>query len=132
MQTKQQQRAEFALNELRNKIETNAVSKDLANFIVGMPNMILSNGLGQSLVFLKSKSSKMERDFVFKILKKYIILENSDIFSDSDDLKFLSKLNSISVMRYLKIQDECLRMLEWLKRYARAFQNEDSKGKTGD
>ena len=67
---KQQKRAEFALDSLKEKAKANAINKELANFIVGMPNMILSNGLGQSLAFLKAKSSKPEREFVFSVLKK--------------------------------------------------------------
>ena len=124
IQTKQQKRAEFALRELR-QYKTGGVPSGHATFIVGMPNMILSNGLGQTLAFLKAKSSKKERDFVFKVLKKYIQREFSTFSSADDDFSFLEKLNSISQSEYIKIQEEVLRMLEWLKRYARAF--EESK-----
>lgn len=124
IQTKQQKRAEFALKEL-NIYKKDGVPGGYATFIVGMPNMILSNGLGQTLAFLKAKSSKKERDFVFKVLKKYIQQEFSTFSSAADDFSFLEKLNSISQSEYIKIQEEVLRMLEWLKRYARAF--EESK-----
>lgn len=130
VQTKQQKRAEFALKyleELEN-FKTSGVSSDYATFIVGMPNMILSNGLGQSLAFLKAKSAKKEREFVFKVLKKYICGEfSSDFPSQADDFSFLKKLNEIDQAKYIQIQEEVLRMLEWLKRYARAFQKEDKK-----
>ncbi len=124
IQTKLQKRAEFALRELSQYKDT-GVPSGHATFIVGMPNMILSNGLGQTLAFLKAKSSKKERDFVFKVLKKYIQQEFSTFSSVDDDFLFLEKLNSISQSEYIKIQEEVLRMLEWLKRYARAF--EESK-----
>lgn len=124
IQTKQQKRAEFALREL-SQYKTGGVPSGHATFIVGMPNMILSNGLGQTLAFLKAKSSKKERDFVFNVLKKYIQQEFSTFSSADDDFSFLEKLNSISQSEYIKIQEEVLRMLEWLKRYARAF--EESK-----
>lgn len=122
LQTRQQKRAEFALDALKGKAKSNAINKDLANFIVGMPNMILSNGLGQSLAFLKAKSSKPEREFVFSVLKKYIRKEYSTVFTSDDDFDFLCKMNEVNQLDYIKLQDECLRMLEWLKRYARAFQ----------
>lgn len=127
VQTKQQKRAEFALKSL-DEFKSSGVPKDHATFIVGMPNMILSNGLGQSLAFLKAKSAKKEREFVFKVLKKYICGEfNSDFPSQADDFSFLKKLNEIDQAKYIQIQEEVLRMLEWLKRYARAFQEEDKK-----
>lgn len=127
IQTKQQKRAEFALKSL-GEFKQQGVPSSHATFIVGMPNMILSNGLGQSLAFLKAKSSKKEREFVFNVLKKYICEEfNSDFPSQNDDFSFLKKLNEIDQAKYIKIQEEVLRMLEWLKRYARAFQAEDKK-----
>jgi CRISPR-associated protein Cmr5 len=44
------------------------------------------------------------------------------------DIEFLKKFNSIDQKEYLQAQHEALRLLEWLKRYARAFQEPD-KGK---
>ena len=125
IQTKQQQRAEFALKAL-DKYKVTGVPKDYSQFIVGMPNMILSNGLGQSLAFLKAKSKKEERAFVFDVLKKYILQEyKNDFASINDDFLFLGKINSISQSTYIKMQEEILKMLEWLKRYARAFETDE-------
>lgn len=127
METKQQQRAAFALKALE-KFKEIGVKKDYSQFIVGMPNMILSNGLGQTLAFLKAKSSKEERNFVFSVLKKYLLEEyKSDFTNVQDDFSFLEKINSISQSKYIKMQEEVLRMLEWLKRYARAFEQADKK-----
>ncbi|WP_296028889.1 type III-B CRISPR module-associated protein Cmr5 [uncultured Treponema sp.] len=131
IQTKQQKRAEFALKSL-DKYKDSGVPSTYATFIVGMPNMILSNGLGQSLAFLKSKypSDKKDDDkykFVFGILKSYLQKEFHSSFADiKDDFDFLSRINSISQSDYIKMQEEVLRMLEWLKRYARAFEEAKS------
>lgn len=127
MQTKQQERAKFALEQLEREARNGGIDKDLATFIVGMPNMILSNGLGQSLAFLMAKSSKTERKFVFDVIKKYLTENYEEFEGYSDDFTFLSKFNTIPQGDYLKIQDEVLRMLEWLKRYARAFEKESKK-----
>lgn len=127
METKQQQRAAFALKALE-KFKETGVKKEYSQFIVGMPNMILSNGLGQSLAFLKAKSSKEERNFVFFVLKKYLLEEyKSDFTNVQDDFSFLEKINSVSQSKYIKMQEEVLKMLEWLKRYARAFEQADKK-----
>ena len=129
VQTKQQKRAAFALKSLL-KDKGDNVEKKLATFIVGMPNMILSNGLGQSLAFLKAKG-KGEHKFVFDVIKKYLCKNYEDIFGKpaqdnfQDDFDFLKKFTEISQGNYIKMQDETLRMLEWLKRYARAFEKEE-------
>lgn len=128
MQTKQQERAKFALEQLESEARNGGIDKDLSTFIVGMPNMILSNGLGQSLAFLLSKRGKKDEwkyIFVFNVIKEYLTKNYKMFKGYSDDFSFLSKFNTISQGDYLKIQDEVLRMLEWLKRYARAFERKD-------
>lgn len=127
VQTKQQKRAEFALNSLEEF--KGSVPKDHAQFIVGVPTMILTNGLGQTLAFLKAKSEKKsERKFVYEKMKEYLKKEYRHFSSCSDDVDFLKKLNSVPQGEYIKMQKEMLLMLEWLKRYARAFEKAEEKG----
>jgi len=117
MGTKQQQRAEFALKEVKLLMENGSVEDKLSKLIVSMPNMILSNGLGQSLSFLISKDDgKNPKEVkVFKIIKKYMGNEKQN------DLEFLMTINTMDASTYRKKQTEVLKMLEWLKHYARAF-----------
>lgn len=124
-QTLQQKRAAFALEEISKIAEKNngKISAELASFIVGMPTMILANGIGQTFAFLLSKD-KEKQQTTFDIMKKWIIQKKSDIFSQElDNMQFLQTFNSISQHQYLDIQHEELRLLEWLKRYARAFED---------
>ena len=62
MQTKEQERAAFALKQITN-IFGIPVAKDDANFVVGVPTMILTNGLGQTMAFLLAKG-KSRRDIL--------------------------------------------------------------------
>lgn len=127
-QTLQQKRAAFALEEISKIAEKNngKISAELASFIVGMPTMILANGIGQTFAFLLSKD-KEKQQTTFDIMKKWIIQKKSDIFSQElDNMQFLQTFNSISQHQYLEIQHEELRLLEWLKRYARAFEDKTS------
>lgn len=127
MSTKQQKRAEFALSSLE-RFKGN-VPKEYAQFIVGVPTMILTNGLGQTLAFLKAKSEKkIERKFVYETMWTYLKKEYTHFASCSDDVDFLKKLNSVSQGEYIQMQKEMLLMLEWLKRYARAFEKAGEKG----
>ena len=116
IQTKQQQRADFALNEVKKIMNNGLVEDKLSKLIVSMPNMILSNGLGQSLAFLISKDDgKNPKEMkVFKIIKKYLS-------NDLADFDFLYSINKMDAKEYRDKQTEVLKMLEWLKHYARAF-----------
>lgn len=119
MQTKQQKRAEFALEKINNQ----TINDTYANFIVGMPTMILSNGLGQTMAFLAATmDKKAERRFVFYTIKEYLNINYPNFTNTDNKYSFLQEFTEIAQNEYIKIQDDILRMLEWLKRYARAFQ----------
>ena len=58
MENIQQERAKFAIEQLEKISINQVIDKDTATFIVGMPNMILSNGIGQTMAFLLAKNDK--------------------------------------------------------------------------
>ena len=129
-QTKQQKRAKFALENL--PMENNKVNHKLSQFIIGMPNMILSNGIGQTFAFVLSKQAKNgdEKKYgqTFDILKKWLEETMPGEFGGTkNNIEFLGKFNSINQAKYIQSQEECLRLVEWLKRYARAFDEGDKK-----
>jgi CRISPR-associated protein Cmr5 len=128
MQTKQQERAAFALEHLPGN--NGSVDEKTANFIVGTPTMILTNGLGQTLAFLLSKKGGKEKQ-VFDIIMKWLCREMSgdDEFGKASlsGIDFIRKFNALSQRKYLAAQHETLKLLEWLKRYARAFQTAEVK-----
>ncbi len=122
MQTKQQERAKFALDKLLPN-GAKFVNHDFAQFVVGMPNMILSNGIGQTMAFLLAKRQDRMGE-AFGILKDWLQKAMPDTFPEADSsVDFLRKFTTISQSEYLQAQHECLKLVEWLKRYARAFDN---------
>lgn len=124
MENIQQERAKFAIEQLEKISINQVIDKDTATFIVGMPNMILSNGIGQTMAFLLAKTDKEKK--VYKILKNWICKKYANLgFTDKSDMDFIKTFCTLKQDKYLEIQRECLRLCEWLKRYARAFQEED-------
>lgn len=124
MENIQQERAKFAIDQLEKISSNQVIDKDTATFIVGMPNMILSNGIGQTMAFLLAKTDKEKK--VYKILKNWICKKYANLgFTDKSDMDFIKTFCTLKQDKYLEIQRECLRLCEWLKRYARAFQEED-------
>ena len=124
MENIQQERAKFAIEQLEKISSNQVIDKDIATFIVGMPNMILSNGIGQTMAFLLAKNDKEKK--VYRILKNWICKKYANLgFIDKSDMDFIKTFCTLKQDKYLEIQRECLRLCEWLKRYARAFQEED-------
>ncbi len=124
IQTKQQKRAAFALEQIKKFKDAKKDDKefhDLANFIVGMPNMILSNGLGQTLAFLLTKKDKQKK--TFWVIKDWLESSDNSFFTSkaNNEMNFLMQFTKVEQRKYLSMQDETLRLMEWLKRYARAF-----------
>ena len=124
MENIQQERAKFAIEQLEKISSNQVIDKDTATFIVGTPNMILSNGIGQTMAFLLAKTDKEKK--VYRILKNWICKKYANLgFTDKSDMDFIKTFCTLKQDKYLEIQRECLRLCEWLKRYARAFQEED-------
>ena len=124
MQTKEQQRSAFALKQVET-IFGIPVKKDDANFVVGVPTMILTNGLGQTLAFLLSKG-KPQHTGTFQAVQSWLGREMPDLAAAGQSA-FLQKLAEADQRAYLRAQQEALAMLQWLKRYARAFQADKDK-----
>lgn len=123
MPTKEQERSAFAL-EMIEKEFPYGVDKDSANFIVGAPTMILTNGIAQTLAFLLSNRSKPKQYLVFRVMRTWLASQIAALRADSE-LLFLQKFSGLDHENYLKAQNEALAMLQWFKRYARAFEMEE-------
>ena len=112
MPTKEQQRSAFALEHI-NDFGAQGVSKEYANFIVGVPTMILTNGIAQTMAFLLAKGQDRTEDRVkngekpatkvFAILKKWLSKKMPVLSAEGDKqfLEWLAKLPQ-SVPRRLR------------------------------
>jgi len=132
MISKEQKRSDFALTQLKRTFledGNSTIKKELANFIVGTPTMILQNGFGQTMAFLiskcKGKTEKTDKHFfTFRTIARWSESVNEKVPSEKSG--FFEAVSKLEQTDYLKLQEEALKMLQWLKRYARAFQEEES------
>jgi len=127
--TKEQQRSAFALEKITN-VYGETISKEDANFIVGVPTMILTGGLAQTMAFLLSKQDPKKANDVkevklFKIIQQWLTSELRVPNEGGDTRKFLEHFAKLDHEKYLLAQKEALALLQWLKRYARAFQKKE-------
>jgi len=131
MRSKEQKRSDYALQKLQPFMNgrTTGVAKDLATFIVGTPTMILQNGFGQTMAFLLAKCGgacgENERlsdkhYFTFRAIAGWSHIINSRV--PEDHMGFFQAVSGLDQQEYLTLQEEALKMLQWLKRYAKAFQ----------
>jgi len=120
-QTIAQKRSEFALLQLK-EIPYN---KDFATLAAGLPSMILQNGFGQTMSFLLSKATE-RADGQFRIQDKHysafkIIvdwLKKRQILNDGTEGNAVLQLSQMTQTQYLLAQEEAMKVMEWVKRYA--------------
>lgn len=120
MQTKEQKRAAYALEAISGKFD-GRVDEKTANFIVGVPTMVLANGVGQTMAFLLSKKDEAKHRKTFEVLREWLSLEVPGLRGPSE-MAFLKNFSALEQNQYLRAQREAVALLQWLNRYARAFQ----------
>ncbi len=117
MQTLSQQRAAKALELLGAIGEKEKDREKFTQFCKSFPTMVLQNGLGQALSFIKAKGNGRDGQkylVMYSTLNewlRYMRLVNDDV---------MQEIPSMDARRYVETQIESLRFLEWIKRYETA------------
>lgn len=123
-----QERAEYALTKVLGYIQgkSKEKQKEFKSLSSSTPSMILQNGFGQTLSFLLAKGKDHHTE-IFNIIKEWLIKKEFAAGQTEADF-MLSLTGAPSTQRkYLDAQNETLALLEWVKRYASAFCEEDKK-----
>lgn len=113
LRTMSQKKAEFALD----KALINKDNKKFKPFSAGVPAMILKNGFGQSLAFWVAKG-KDEHMAMFDIVVNW--LKRNGFTKSTEKTEFLREISTMDQKQYLLCQQEALKLLEWVKRFANA------------
>ena len=132
MKTRDQERAAFVLSEIE-KTYPDGIPKEHANYFAGLPTMIFENGLGQTMVFLLSKSGGTQsRDnnkysFSYRLLRKYLFsnLSSNEQSRSPNDIETLKSLIDKPIQEYFEAQRKAIAVATWLKRYAKALVRSD-------
>ncbi len=114
-QTVEQQRAAFALECVR-KVKREAFASKYRQLVRGLPAMILTNGLGQTLAFLKAKGGEKSNEH--QTAYTHLSAWAREQLRFGPDL--LEQITRMDVSQYRLAQTETLAVLGWLKRFADA------------
>ena len=134
MRTIAQERARYALDKVLKL--NNGLRKEFKTFSAGIPSMILQNGFGQVLAFLLAKGTdedlkqkKNDKNIeMLKIIREWLVDRVG--YAKGVNLKeFIKNISQMSQQEYLSAQEETLKLLEWVKRYANSFLGENDESK---
>jgi len=108
-QTVEQERAAYALACIRQVKGTRAAG-EYRREVMGLPAMVLVNGLGQTLAFLKAKKKLVASEPLSQGVRVRLGFQGD----------LLDEVTRMDVATYRLAQLEALAVLGWLKRFAEA------------
>ncbi|CAH1388341.1 type III-B CRISPR module-associated protein Cmr5 [Candidatus Nitrotoga sp. M5] len=123
MQTMQQRRAKYALEKVEAAKNNGISQKEFKSYAASFPPMIQMNGLGQAAAFYRSKGSEENAKgkaylALYKLLSGWL-KEPGQPYAGSDDL--LKGITSENMHTYRLAQAEALLLLDWVKKFAKAY-----------
>lgn len=118
--TIEQERAHFAYEKIEeiNRLQENK-KKEYKQLVRGLASMILQNGLGQALAFLKAKGKKSKEDR-HNILYDHINLWLKKYFKKGNNFDILKAIREETSSSYRLYTKETLAFMVWLKKFAEA------------
>ncbi len=120
--TLEQRRAEQAWKDIQSVLEKDeSFKKKYGSLARKVPMLVLTNGLGQTLAFLRAKGEKgaqnNEYEILFQHLSAWTMSQVAPEAANKDLLNWILKNDSVS---YRWATAEALAYLVWLKRFAEA------------
>jgi len=115
---KQREDLEKRLQTLRSEKGGNEWKGKYGSVVRKLPSYILTNGLGQTLAFLKAKGKGEpgnEHEILYRHLADWV---GSKVHANGDFLDWL--VNNATSQQYRLATMEALALLQWLKRFAEA------------
>jgi len=122
IKSKEQERAKKAW-EMVKSIPNNII-ENYASLVKSVPVMILTNGLGQTLAFIVSKSETEEYKLIYEHLSKW--LSDNVVWTKSDHISddLIERVINEKSQGYRMATEEALAFLAWVKRFATALSKE--------
>lgn len=123
-QTIQQQRARYAMQAIGQAKEAKVNQGEFKSYASALPAMIHMNGLGQAAAFFRMKGGTHEK--LYSILSDWLCADGRVYGKDKDLLEAI--VNS-DMHAYRLAQAEAQALMDWVKKFAKAFmQDEAGKG----
>lgn len=115
LKTLEQQRAKFAYDKIKEVVNISN-SKDYKSLVRSFSSMILQNGLGQALAFLKAKGKEHHN----KLYEHINLWLKQKLAPNDNNFDILNKIINEDSTKYRLYTKETLAFLVWLKKFAEA------------
>jgi len=129
MQTIAQRRAAYALRVVRRAQQDGLDAKRFVSYANNLPAMIHMNGLGQTAAFYLSKGAG-EREYrrLYDILSEWLGQRDQPYAGQA----LLDGITGHDLHRYRLAQAEAMALMDWVKKFAKAFMGEGQEAVGGE
>lgn len=124
-QSLDQRRAKHALDCIKKRQKDGTKQSDYLSYVKALPATILQNGLGQAMATLLSAAKGKENDPHYRLYEDVQSWlcggDEESPFPKREDQNLIEEITKSDQQRYLKAQAESQAYLIWLKKFAAAF-----------
>lgn len=122
----EQGRAAFAYKKSKEGLAKSGDKTLYVSYVKKIPMLIKTNGLGQTLAFMKSKGK--EYDVIYNQIDEWLCLDqNAHLLTEVKGEDLIEKIISVDSSVYRQITTEVLTFLNWLRRFAEGIVKKDGK-----
>jgi CRISPR-associated protein Cmr5 len=131
IQTLEQKRASEAwscVQYVNEEIDNHKFKKEYRSIVLKLPSLILTNGFGQTLAFLKSKGKGDEsnaEEKVYRDVQEWLKKSEVINWDSATQNELIERIMAINSDKYRHVTTEALAFLNWLKRFADAVLPKD-------
>lgn len=114
------ERAKVAYDCIKNVAKENIDKKEYRSIVLKTPTLIITNGLGQTLAFLKAKcggNNNVPEGRLYKDIEEW--LKKCQIIKGNGEL--IEEIINLPNERFRYATSETLSFLAWMKRFAEAL-----------
>ena len=116
MQNLQQERARYALAQVKAAVAKKIDGDELNSYAARFPAMVQSNGLGQAAAFYVSQGGTYKT--LYDLLSNWLIQKDQPYAGQRDLMQGITQLD---VHAYRAAQAEALLLLDWVKKFCKAY-----------
>lgn len=122
MSSIQQERAAFALRQIKDILKDNVDQKEYLAYSSSFAPMVHQNGLLQAASFYRRKGGTHE--CLYKSLQTWLISKRNMFTNENTDL--IECLSLCSIAEYRTAQAESQALLQWFKQFSKAYMVDDT------
>ena len=118
--TREQNRANFVYKRIEKYKNDETLRKDYGSMAHRFPALLRNAGLVQALAFVKSRSNKAHKKFIYDLTSVLYELEGVQKSGEEAFDEYFKQARKAELPQYMRLTREALAVSDWFKRFAQS------------